>query len=173
MKILIYGFKPFDSYPTNISQEIVLAIQKRPVSSKHKIYYSVFDVRFDKEMFESRLNKVKPDLVIGLGQHSRARKLRIERKAINWMSAIRAGVGQKGGKRIERNRCRELFLKENLPRMANTTVTYNAGCYVCNYSMWIVAKWCEGHGARSAFIHVPRKFSSDKAVAFLSELLNS
>ena len=74
-RILIYGFGPYKHYTSNVT-EAALRDMKLPGNAFKKI----FEVRFDRHMFETIFETVQPDVILGLGQHPRARKLRIERR---------------------------------------------------------------------------------------------
>lgn len=76
MKVLIYGFEPYGKFSENISQDIV---KKLPNSFRK----CIFPVKFDSQQFLVVLERENPDIIIGLGQHPRARKVRIERVAKN------------------------------------------------------------------------------------------
>ena len=74
-RILIYGFGPYQQYTSNIT-EVLLRSMKLP----RNVFKEVFEVRFSRRMFENTFETVRPDVILGLGQHPRARKLRIERR---------------------------------------------------------------------------------------------
>jgi pyrrolidone-carboxylate peptidase len=145
MQILVYGFKPYADYSSNITEQVLARVDETAWLKKR-----VFEVRFDAAMFNDTLTQIRPDRIIGLGQHPRARKLRIERKAKN----LRKSRGDKpvpilpGGPR-------DCSATLALPQNKLTTVTYDAGSYVCNYSMYLMARYCRETGAQYGFIHVP------------------
>lgn len=150
-RVLVYGFGPYQCYATNVTEQAIRALRPRAGVQRR-----VFDVRFDRGMFERTLERLRPRLVIGMGQHPRARKLRIERRA--------RPVGNATAPR---------FVSLDLPRTPGTTRTYDAGDYVCNFSMWVVQGWCAENGARFAFIHVPRTLSPARVVDYLERCLSS
>ena len=161
MRVLIYGFKPFGSYTENISEQLVLQI---PLSST--LIKKVFDVRFDAEMFIKALTKVKPDRILGLGLHPRARKLRIERKAIN----LRKNE-DKTTMPISLTGPVSIYTTLHLPESSLTTVTYDAGTYVCNYSMYLMGQYCEQTDAQFGFVHIPKEYDLKKLSAWLKTTL--
>lgn len=161
MRVLIYGFKPFGSHAENISEQLLLQVPATGTLVK-----KVFDVRFDAEMFNKVLTKVKPDRILGLGLHPRARKLRIERKAIN----LRKNE-DKTTMPISLTGPVSIYATLHLPETSLTTVTYNAGTYVCNYSMYLMGQYCAQTGAQFGFIHIPKDYDLKKLSAWLKTTL--
>jgi len=154
---LVYAFKPYGEFSDNISEAIVNSL-----STDDNLTTQVFDVQFSRSMFLSTLKNNIPDIIIGLGQNPRARKLQLERKALNLWS-------NKGKfpQPIDRNGRPHLFVNLRLPRTLNTTVTYNAGTYVCNFSMYVFLNYCLNNGSKFAFIHVPVNFNVQAAADFV------
>lgn len=146
--VLIYGFGPYMGFADNVT-ETTIRVLPRSLHAQRK----VFDVRFDRGMFERTLERIQPEVVIGMGQHPRARKLRIERMARSGRSVRAVSLG--------------------LPRTADTTVTYDAGRYVCNFSMWVVQGWCAKNDARFAFLHVPRRWPPRRLAAYLVKCVSA
>ena len=150
-RILVYGFGPYQQYTSNIT-EVILRNMKLP----RNVFKEVFKVRFSRRMFENTFETVRPDVIFGLGQHPRARKLRIERRA------------HKRGCFIA-NR----FSTLPLPQTSETTVAYDAGDYVCNYSMWIGIDWCGKNQARYGFLHIPKDYSQKKLARYVKRAIES
>lgn len=161
--ILVYGFRPYGPYKRNITEEAIACLPRIPGVTRH-----VFDVRFDARMFDEYFCRIAPDIIIGMGQHPRARKLRIERKSINAMKSP-DGMRQP----IERSGPATRFTTLDLPMNRAATLTYNAGDYVCNYSMYMAAKYCHVTGGRFGFLHVPRDYPGDGLVDYLVSLINT
>ncbi len=143
--ILVYGFGPYLSFRDNVTERTL-----RAMKAPRGVVLHVFDVKFDSSMFERVFERVRPSAIIGLGQHPRARKLRLERRA-----------------HARGNPSRGRFVTLDLPRTRDTTVTRDAGNYVCNFSMWVGTDWCARHGARYAFVHVPKDYAPAKLEAYL------
>lgn len=160
-RILIYGFGPYDEFEHNITMDVITALPSTP-----NVHTTVFTTRFDRGMFERCLARHRPAMIIGLGQHRHARKLRLERRAINRM----AKRGQRG-RRIERGGPLTLAVNLRLPSTAVTTVAYDAGTYVCNYSMYVMLRYCAAHSARFAFIHISKRYEVSEAVAYLQRAI--
>lgn len=157
MNILIYGFKPYKKFKNNITQEILSKIPARRNLDK-----VIFPVKFDKQIFLKEVQFHKPDAIIGLGQHPRARKIRIERKAINLK-----GSKDSGYQPIDKNDSRFRFVTLKLKRDSQSYVSYNAGKYVCNFSVYILSRWSEENNVKFAFIHIPKVFDVDSAAKFV------
>jgi len=167
VKILIYGFGPYRTFSDNITEKIIRALPKHKNVSVH-----VFDVTFDREMFLKIFKRIQPDIIIGMGQHPKARKIRIERKARNEWSEKKSK-----GKRIDRSHPEHLYstLSIAIPRshLKEVTVTYDAGNYVCNFSMFTALTAPEEVRVPYTFLHIPKDYPVHKGVGFLTQLIRS
>ena len=163
MSLLVYGFKPYADYKENISEKVIAEIP-----GSDRVRKAVFDIRFSRRMFAAVLQRSSPDVIIGLGQHPRARKLRIERKAVNlWKN------GNMGPKSIAPLGPKYRYSNLGLPLTSEVTVAYDAGSYLCNYSMYVVAEYCERHAARFAFIHVPQNYKLAKVTRYVCHAMDA
>lgn len=156
-KILVYGFGPYAEFSENIT-EAILAL----LGDNDEIVTECFETKFSRAMFYRALERHAPEIIIGLGQHRRARKLRIERKAVNLR-------GRKPGplKPIRDGGPPYLFVNLRLHDSEETTVTCDAGTYVCNFSMYVCLEYCRKTGCRFAFIHVPRRYDAAAAAGYV------
>jgi pyroglutamyl-peptidase len=169
MRVMIYGFGPYRQFKDNITQQIV---RELPVSRNLKKI--VFPVRFDKKQFTDAVKKHRPDLVLGLGQCSRGRLLRIERRAVN---KRRDNTKQKpcpivrGGPKWLQTHLRQE--KSALGREAK--LSSDAGDYVCNFSMYVILDYLRRHrpDARFGFIHVPYDYDPKRAAKFVRKFLKT
>ena len=150
-RILIYGFGPYQQYTSNIT-EALLCDTRLP----RNVFKEVFEVRFSRRMFENTFETVRPDVILGLGQHPRARKLRIERRT---------------HKRDHSAQARLVNL--SLPHTSETTVAYDAGNYVCNYSMWVSTTWCLQNDTRFGFLHIPKDYSMKRLEKYVRCVIES
>lgn len=158
---LIYGFGPYDGFEENLSEAVVSALKVR-----RGLITKVFDTRFDRSMLLRPLKDYSPKVIIGLGQHPRARKLRLERKAVNrW--AKRDGVL----KPILGSGPDSYYANFKLPHTRHTTRTYDAGTYVCNFSMYVYLDYCKNTETKFAYIHIPRSFAVSRVVRYLENAL--
>lgn len=165
-KILIYGFGKYFTYSNNITEEILKRFPRSAGVSTH-----IFEVKFDREMFLKKISQVKPDIVIGLGQMpaKRRRKMRIERKAYNIQAARE--FPNREPKTISRTGAEHRFVNLKLPKTKQTVINYNAGRYVCNYSMYVISEYMEDRGGKFAFIHIPLDYEIELALSYLSGLV--
>ena len=160
-RILLYGFGPYDSHETNISGDLVRGMQlPRGVQRR------VFDVCFDRAMFIDAIDRHDPEIIIGLGQSARSRRIRIERKAVNLM-------GERGEKKrsITTHGHDHFFMSLEIPHDDRSRLSYDAGTYVCNFSMYVIAEHCRDSGRLCGFVHLPKRMSLRQAGTFVSELL--
>lgn len=164
MRLLIYGFGPYKQFKNNITEKIL-----RTLPARKGVKKVIFPVRFQKRQFIEALKKHKPEVILGLGQTSRNRRIKIERRAVNRRRKdkgdrarpIRAG----GRKWLGAN------LRMNGGRQAK--ISYDAGDYVCNYSMYVILDYLKRRAlpARFGFIHIPHRFDPAKAGRYLLRTL--
>lgn len=151
MKILIFGFKPYKGWRSNVSEQVI-----KNLPPGKNLIKAVFPVKFDKKMFIDKIEKHKPDVIIGLGQHDRARKIRIERKG------VRRGKNPK-----------EHFVSLKLKKDKNSTIAYDAGRYVCNFSIFTIMDYIKENkkNIRFAFLHIPRKIDPSEAAESVEKII--
>ena len=161
MKALVYGFGPYGKYTHNITTNIVREINRVKLAKG-----IVFDVQFDSNQFTEALERYQPEVIIGLGQHPRARKIRIERRARNWRESASLA-----GKPIESYGPEFRYVSLKIPEAEETTVTYDAGDYVCNYSMYLMCRETEKMDAKYAFLHVPIHVDIQQTIELIATVL--
>ncbi len=164
MRLLIYGFGPYLRFKGNITEKILRKLPRRRGLKK-----IVFPVRFQKSQFVKTVKKYNPDAVLGLGQRSRGRRLKIELKAVNQKRKDKrekpTSIVPGGPKRLRTN----LELKGS----DQATISYDAGNYVCNYSMYVILDYLRRNRlpTRFGFIHIPHHYNVAKATRFLKKAL--
>lgn len=163
-KILIYGFQPFKSYRTNITQDVLTQISE----SQDRVI-KIFPVKFDKSQFQDVIKKEKPSLIIGTGQCPRGAKIRIERKAFNQMRDNKQdvlSVINPGGPQY-------LFSTLPIKIDKDSRISYSAGRYVCNYSMYICMEYIRDNQLNIpyTFLHIPKDFKIDFIKSYLLNLI--
>ncbi len=158
MKILVFGFKPYQDYKENITEKIVKRLKTRKNLQK-----VVLPVKFDKKIFIKAIEEYKPDVILGLGQHPKATKIRIERRAINLKQSDKKEKPKKIEEKGSRYRLVNLKLKED----KSAQVCYDAGKYVCNYCMYIVSDLANKNDIKFAFLHIPKDYNIAKATKFV------
>jgi pyrrolidone-carboxylate peptidase len=169
MRVLVYGFGPYKQFEDNITQRVV---KKLPRSGNLKKI--VFPVRFDKGQFTDAVKKFSPDFVLGLGQCSRGRLLRIERRAVN-------------RRRMEKGEKARPIVSSGPKRLATTLtlqtsllgkqakVSTDAGDYVCNFSMYVILDFLlrRRQVVKFGFVHVPHGHDIKHAVNFIERALKT
>lgn len=160
--VLIYGFKPYLVYSENVTEDIIEEINSRKIGRG-----IILDVEFDRDLFTRPIKQHRPSIVIGLGQHPRARKIRIERRARNWQEGP-----NKNGSKIDKAGPDYQYVSLKLPGNEQTTTTYDAGNYVCNFSMYVANEEAKKVGATYAFLHVPRKADPERTATLINGYIN-
>src|SRR5436309_1390285 len=77
-RLLVYGFGPYRNFRDNVTASVVRMLPKQRL-----LKTIVFPVRFHKTQFIDAIKQFKPDVILGLGQCSKGRLLRIETRAVN------------------------------------------------------------------------------------------
>lgn len=154
-KILLYGFGPYREFQENITARIIKSLP-RVVGLKRV----VFPVRFQRGQFVQALERHRPDVVLGLGQSAR-RSVEFETRAANHR---RAGI-----------RAKARVIRKQGPHWLPTTLdikpgrglkrSFNAGDYVCNFSMYVMLDHIRRAGAKTrfGFMHIPYDLALHKA----------
>jgi pyroglutamyl-peptidase len=168
MRILVYGFGQYRQFKDNITQQIV---RKLPASRNLKKI--VFPVRFDKKQFTDAMKKLRPDFVLGLGQCSRGRLLRIERRAAN----RRRNDRKEKARPIVRGQPQWLAttLRLNELGLKQTKLSSDDGDYVCNFSIYVILDYLRRYrpDARFGFVHIPHDYDRKRAVKSVAEVLKT
>jgi pyroglutamyl-peptidase len=166
MRLLIYGFGPYRHFQRNITEKILRQLPKR-----RSIKKIVFPVKFHKAQFTNVVEQFNPEVIVGMGQCSRGRFLRIEQRAVN---KKRNGKREKGRAIVAGGAGTLLTnLKFDLGREAR--VSRNAGDYVCNFSMYVMLD-CLRRRRQTVpfgFIHIPHGYNEKKATRLLAKAINN
>ena len=163
-RILVYGFGPYRQFNDNVTAKVL-----REVPNRRWLKKAVFPVKFQRRQFIQAVEKFTPDVILGLGQCSRGRLLRIETQAIN---KRRSGKNEKA-RPIVRGGAPKLFtdLRPELGRPARHS--RNAGDYVCNFSMYVILETLRRRqlAIRYGFIHIPCDYDLGRAAALVDSAL--
>ncbi len=164
MRLLIYGFGPYDKFQQNVTENILVRLPKRRTLRK-----VVFSVRFHKNQFLNAIKNYKPDVILGLGQCSRGRLLRIETRAANKMWKDK----RESTKPILAGGAGRLFTNLKLKAGREARSSNDAGSFVCNYSMYVMLDYLKRRrlNVPFGFIHIPHRYDPRKAVGVLVKLI--
>ena len=164
-RILVYGFGAYRNFKENVTEKIVRRLPRRRQLSK-----IIFPVRFHRAQFVDAVRKHNPEVILGLGQCSRGRRLRIERRAVN----KRRDDKQKRAKPIVRGGPRQLPSNLALRIGPQARLSRDAGDYVCNYSMYVILDYLKRRRmpARYGFVHVPHDYDLRKALRILVKAID-
>jgi pyroglutamyl-peptidase len=166
MRILIYGFGPYRQFNVNVTEKIVRGLPWRRGLKK-----LVFPVRFHKSQFTSAIEAFCPDVVLGLGQCSKGRVMRIETRAVN----RRRNSADEQPRPIVRSGAPKLLTSLKLNLAGHARLSRDAGDYVCNYSMYVMMDFVERRNlpVLYGFVHVPHDYDPNKALRILRRALPS
>jgi pyroglutamyl-peptidase len=167
LKILITGFEPFGGESLNPSYEAVKLIENKFNGSD--IIKLEVPTAFYKsaQVVISKIDEVKPDAVIMIGQAGGRADITVERVAINIDDAsIKDNIGQKPvDSAIDKDGLNAYFatlpIKEIVEKIKNAgipaSISNSAGTYVCNHLMYSVLNYIykSNLNIKAGFIHVP------------------
>ena len=165
-RILIYGFGPYRRFRHNVTEKIICRLPRRRQVAK-----IIFPVRFHGRQFIDAVKKHDPEIILGLGQCSRGKRLRIER----WARNKRRNDKREKAKRIVRGGPRRLPTNLKLDIGPAARFSRNAGDYVCNYSMYVILYYLKRRRlpVRFGFVHIPHDYDSRKAERILVKAIVS
>ncbi|EEB35436.1 pyroglutamyl-peptidase I [Anaerococcus hydrogenalis DSM 7454] len=166
MKILLTGFDPFGEDKINPSIELVKKVEGK--ISNAEIFKLEIPTVFKKsgKILEENIRKIRPDVILCIGQAGGRSSITVERIAINIDDArISDNLGEKPiDKKIRDDgdnayfsnlpikKIVEEIKKENIP----AEVSNSAGTFVCNHlmyeSLYLAKKY---KNIRAGFIHIP------------------
>ena len=164
-RILVYGFGVYRGFDDNVTEKIIRRLPRR--NGLKKI---VFPVRFHQGQFVQAVKAHNPDIILGLGQCAKGKKLRIESRAVN-------------KRRDDKHKRVKPIVRGGPPRIRTTLrlkvgpaarYSRNAGDYVCNYSMYVTLDYLKRRRlpARYAFVHVPHNYDLRKVLRILVKAID-
>jgi len=165
MRILLYGFDVYRSFKENVTEKIIRRLPRR-----RQLRKIIFPVRFHRRQFTDAVSKHDPEVILGLGQCSRGRRLRIERRAIN----RRRNDRRERAKPIIRGGPRQFPTNLKLNIGSQARLSHNAGDYVCNYSMYVILDHLKRRRlpVRFGFVHIPHDFNTGRASLILAKAID-
>lgn len=166
MKILVTGFEPFHKEIINPSSMILTKLPS--TIKKHEIICSTLPVDLScLNMIKDHINKIKPDVVLSLGQAAGRSAISVERIGINLDDF---SIEDNKGNKIEDTKIMidgpdayfsNLPVKKMVEFIRNkgipAYVSNSAGTYICNHILYGVRHILKQKGKqqKSGFIHVP------------------
>jgi pyrrolidone-carboxylate peptidase len=163
MRVLVYGFGPYEEFRNNITVTIIKALPSVP-----GLKTAVFPVRFNRRQFIEVLERQEPDNVIGLGQSTRDR-IEIESRAINHKRASKMGPV----KPIRQSGAEYLPTTLNIKLGPQVRRSDSPGDYVCNYSMYVMLDYINRSAGevKFGFLHIPHDLDPRKGTALVARAI--
>ena len=178
-KFLFTGFKPYSRFKHNPSEKLIKIISSNRTELEKefgvKIFSHVLDVSYkesEKEISEL-IERVAPDFIVSFGMAPKARKIMIERVALNLDDCKRRDKSGEVrlGKEIvslapaaffSQLPIQELlrtFLKEGI----SAEISNHAGTYICNHVFYFAIYKTKSLGLKTkvGFIHLPKIVSKN------------
>lgn len=160
--VLIYGFEPFGKYRRNVTQAIIEGLPERP--DWHR---AVLPVRFEREIFLPLVEALRPEYILGLGQCPRGGLIRIERAGYNLMRERRSDAGRA----ISADGPERLTPNWRIAPNSRRRDSYDAGRYVCNYSIYLLSQMAQAQNRRYAFLHIPKDYGLKQGIGQVVAIL--
>ena len=169
--VLIVGFGPFPGAPRNPSAELVRALGKRrrPALSDSRVVTVVLPTSHAavSDKLPKLLEAHNPDAVLFFGLASRARFLRIERRAVNAVTGFYpdATRTKPATRSFMPGMPAELRVRADVVRLTSAAratgidarLSRDAGRYICNAALYRTLHAAGQVGPRLvAFVHIPR-----------------
>lgn len=170
--VLLVGFGPFPGAPRNPSTDLVRALGKRrrPALSGIRTVTAVLPTSYAavRDDLPKLLETYNPDAVLFFGLASRARFLRIERRAVNAVTGFYPDVARNRSetRTFMLRMPAELPVRVDFVRLAaavhatgiDARLSRDAGRYVCNAALYqtLHAARQGGRPRLVAFAHIPR-----------------
>lgn len=166
--ILLTGFEPFGGEETNPSSVVANLAAERLKVMGREARSATLPVSFKRAGPEliNLLDVLKPRVCIALGLNAGSTHVRIERVAINIKDASRPDndgeqpvdepIDPEGPAALfatlPTRRILERLRREGIP----ASLSYTAGTYLCNYTMYILLRYAsqKGYPVKAGFIHL-------------------
>ena len=172
MKTLISSFVPFAGRRTNLSQQAMARLKKRYSTKQWKewgVSFVTLPVAF--AAVQKRLNELlqeKYDYIIMSGENRRARKVLVERVALNVAHASLADndghkahlapVTTKGPLALMTSVDTEQIVHQMRRQSIPARTNHHAGTFVCNASFYRALQIQK----KTIFLHLPGRMAADK-----------
>ncbi len=163
MKVLVVGFLPFYRYTHN---SCVYVVEELGSKYGFTTYLIPVSLKYIRSELRKTIETTKPDIVVGIGMDTRARRVRIELAAANVASFPVPDIdGYKplleeiypGAPRVlefdipVKLVCKECITRRRLPIEVGLAI----GTYLCNALAYTLAMLSKDLGFRAAFLHIP------------------
>ncbi len=167
MKILVLGYGSYNGYLFNSCIDVALEIKNRLSTSGNVVYVKILRVSLSEvsNFFSNELEKIQPDIIIGLGMYPGARMPILEAAAINIASYRIPDADHKiyPYKRLFNNEPlirTPIFdpahiIEECRKINHNITVGLSTGTYLCNALAYHIYRWSRETGRLGVFFHIP------------------
>ena len=191
MRVVIAGFGPFPSAPSNPSGRLATALarRRRPAFAGIDITSHVFATAYDAvDRDLPKLLAQRPDVLLIFGLAGRRRHLCIEMRARNARSILFPDVsGWRPERAVIEPGQRALTGSAPFPHLLNALrrtplparLSRDAGAYLCNYAYWRALQGVRGGRPLVQFVHIPwtgttpRRASPLRSALALSQLVTA
>jgi len=158
-RLLITCFEPFNNEEINSSSLVVEKLDDK--IGEYDLIKLLVPVVYGKafEIVYHKIEEIKPDVVLCIGQAGGRKNVTLEKIAINYRNA--SIVDNEGnmyqGVKIDEKGSDGIFVNlevERLSKISESEVSLTAGAFICNDLMYMLLNHY-GNSIKMGFIHVP------------------
>lgn len=163
-KVLFSAFEPFEEAEQN-SSELILNefVRSRAIAIEHII----LPVSFKKAWpaLRERLEMLKPDFVVALGQAETRNAIGVEQVALNIRHAriadndgeqpLHCPVSVEGPLALESTLPHQSLCRKLIESGIKAELSFHAGTFVCNSLMYSLLEWSLNRPVKAGFVHIP------------------
>ncbi len=173
--LLLAAFSAFPGAPRNPAELLAQGFDAATLRQPVRLRKAILPVEWDRswERLEAAIRAARADAVVLFGVNGRARRLQLERRAINerLVDRVDASGAVASGSRVCAGPC-HLFARLPLHAIAadlraaaiDCELSEDAGRYLCNETFFQLCRAAPAHGlSRYGFVHVPH--TQDTAAA--------
>lgn len=151
--VLVTAFEAFGYREENVSQKVLELLPDEIAGEKVEKLLLPVSFRRAPEVILDAVERLRPRLVVAMGEARSRKKVSIERRAVNEQLAKNPdNDGDKPqGREVVKGGVKELFTEVDVDEIEGIVVSDDAGRYVCNtvYYRLLAA------GVRCVFLHLP------------------
>ncbi len=175
-RALITGFEPFGPNPVNPTQALVELLQTKYSASTLEAQLLPVTFTGARGRIQALIEAKRPQIVLSCGLYAAARQLHVERIAVNeqegqdnsGFSPTRSAVDPADADGLFATIDTAALLGKLKNAGFDAAISWHAGTYVCNTTLYSAIQATKTYGAKAGFLHVPTDVDVPKLAATLA-----